>query len=119
MLEWNIKKLPVAEEGRLVGLVTLTDLMRTEGVIETLNGCALNGVSERLKKTLDIYFDDAKLKRRRCPLMFKDGFSIGCQLKKCMWWTDDECAITKISRQIKFAQISGEDEVATATSTAE
>jgi predicted transcriptional regulator len=119
MLQWNIKKLPVVEEGKLVGLVTLTDLLRTEGVIEALNGCALNGVSERLKKTLDIYFDDAKLKRRRCPLMFKDGYAIGCQLEKCMWWAGDECAVTKISRQIDFPQINGEDEVEQVTSAAE
>jgi CBS domain-containing protein len=55
MLEWNIKKLPVVDEGKLVGVVTLTDLLRSEGVIETLNGCALNGVSRRMKKTIDIY----------------------------------------------------------------
>ncbi len=119
MLQWNIKKLPVVEEGKLVGLVTLTDLLRTEGVIEALNGCALNGVSERLKKTLDIYFDDAKLKRRRCPLMFKDGYAIGCHLEKCMWWAGDECAVTKISRHIESAQINREDEVEQVTSAAE
>jgi signal-transduction protein with cAMP-binding, CBS, and nucleotidyltransferase domain len=67
------KKLPVVEEGKLVGLITLTDLLRSEGVIEALNGFALNGVSKRLKKTLDIYFDDAKRQKRRCPLMFTDG----------------------------------------------
>ena len=119
MLQWNIKKLPVVEEDKLVGLVTLTDLLRSEGVIEALNGFALNGVSKRLKKTLGIYFDDAKRHRRRCPLMFTDGYLIGCHLEKCMWWTGDECAITKISRHIEFAQINGEDEAEQVTSATE
>ncbi|MCJ7561359.1 CBS domain-containing protein, partial [Candidatus Bathyarchaeota archaeon] len=87
MLEHNIKKMPVVDEGRLVGLVTLTDLVRTEGVVEALNGFYLNGVPKRLKRTLDIVFDDGiKERTRRCPLMFKDGSLIECQLRKCMWW---------------------------------
>jgi len=111
MLEHNIKKMPVVDEGRLVGLVTLTDLVRTEGVIEALNGFFLNGVPKRLKKTLDIFYDDGiKERTRRCPLMYKDGASVGCQLSKCMWWTGEECAVTKISRQIEFPQTSEEEE---------
>jgi len=111
MIEHNIKKMPVVDEGRLVGLVTLTDLVRTEGVIEALNGFFLNGVPKRLKKTLDIFYDDGiKERTRRCPLMYKDGASVGCQLSKCMWWTGEECAVTKISRQIEFPQTSEEEE---------
>lgn len=115
MLKWNIKKLPVVDEGRLVGLVTLTDLLRSEGVIETLNGCALNGVSRRLKKTIDIYFDDSKRQMRRCPLMFKDGYAMGCSLKKCMWWVGDECAVTKLSRQIALEHIDEEEDEVSCT----
>ena len=111
MLEHNIKKMPVVDEGRLVGLVTLTDLVRTEGVIEALNGFFLNGVPKRLKKTLGIFYDDGiKERTRRCPLMYKDGASVGCQLSKCMWWIGEECAVTKISRQIEFPQTSEEEE---------
>jgi CBS domain-containing protein len=112
MLEHNIKKLPVLDEGRLVGLVTLTDLVRTEGVVEALNGYVLNGVPKRLKKTLAICFDDGiKQNTRRCPLLFSDGVSIGCQLGKCMWWTGDECAVTRISKQMEFTQTNEEEEV--------
>jgi CBS-domain-containing membrane protein len=112
MLKWNIKKLPVAEDGRLVGVVTLTDLLRVDGVIETLNGNALSGVSIRLKKTIEICYNDGiKQKTRRCPLMYKDGMSIGCQLERCMWWAEDECAITKIIRMQEFAQLGEEKEV--------
>lgn len=116
MLEWNIKKLPVVDEGKLVGIVTLTDLLRSEGVIETLNGSALNGVSKRLKKTLEICFDDGiKKKTRRCPLMYKDGMSIGCQLNKCMWWTGNECAVTKLSRKAELEQIDEEEDEVSCT----
>jgi CBS domain-containing protein len=112
MLEHNIKKLPVVDEGRLVGLVTLTDLVRTEGVVEALNGYVLNGVPKRLKKTLATCFDDGiKQNTRRCPLLFSDGVSIGCQLGKCMWWTGDECAVTRISKQMDFTQANEEEEV--------
>ena len=109
MLKWNIKKLPVVDEGKLVGLVTLTDLLRSDGVIEALNGCALNGVSSHLKNTLEICFDDGmKKKTRKCPFTYSDGASLGCRLEKCMWWTGEECAITKISRNIELEQYAAE-----------
>ena len=115
MLKWNIKKLPVAENGRLVGVVTLTDLLRVEGVIETLNGNALSGASIRLKKTIEIYYDDGiKQKTRKCPLMYKDGMSIGCQVERCMWWAEDECAITKLTRLQEFAQLVEDRKVSVA-----
>lgn len=107
MLEWSIKKLPVVDGGKLVGIVTLTDLLRSEGVIEALNGCALNGVSDSIRKTLDIYFDDGlKKKTRLCPLTYKDGGSVGCRLEKCMWWTGEECAITKLSNNIELENLN-------------
>jgi len=107
MLKWNIKKLPVAEDGQLVGVVTLTDLLRVEGVIEALNGFALSGASRRLRKALEIYYDDGlKKQTKRCPLTFKDGMSIGCRLERCMWWTGDECAITKMSRNLALEQFN-------------
>lgn len=100
MFERNIKKLPVVENGRLVGLVTLTDLLRSPGVLDFLNKLALDGASKRLKNAVNLYYDPKGLHRKTCPLNMKDGFSTGCQNVKCMWWTDNECAVTKISRQL-------------------
>jgi CBS domain-containing protein len=118
MIEHNIKKMPVVDDGRLVGLVTLTDLVRTEGVVETLNGFVLDGASKRLKRTLEIYFDDGlKQRARRCPLMYKDGTSMGCQFDKCMWWTGEDCAVNKISRNVEFGQAIEETEVTLSTET--
>jgi CBS domain-containing protein len=118
MIEHNIKKMPVVNDGHLVGLVTLTDLVRTEGVVETLNGYVLDSASKRLKRTLEIYFDDGIRQRaRRCPLMYKDGASMGCQFDKCMWWTGEDCAVNKMSRHMDFGQANEETEVAISSDT--
>ena len=100
MFERKIKKLPVVENGQLVGLVTLTDLIGSQDVLNFLNGLSTKDTPRRMKKVVNLYFDRAKRFRRRCPLMMKSGFSTGCQEKKCMWWLGDECAITKLSRQM-------------------
>ena len=100
MFEQKIKKLPVIENGRLVGLVTLTDLIRSEEVFAFLNGLTSKDTPKHMEKVVNLYFDRAKRFRRRCPLIMKGGFSMGCQQKKCMWWLGDECAITKLSRQM-------------------
>lgn len=100
MFERKIKKLPVVENGRLVGLVTLTDLVRSEDVLDFLNGLSTKDAPKRMKRVVSLYFDRAKRFRRRCPLMVKSGFSTGCQEKKCMWWLGDECAITRLSWQM-------------------
>jgi hypothetical protein len=100
LLERNIKKLPIVEGGRLVGLVTITDLLRSPGVIEFLNKLSLDGTPRHIRKAIDLYYDQARIHRRNCPLNSKDGFSLGCQSTKCMWWTGDECAVTRLTRQI-------------------
>jgi len=106
MIEHNIKKLPVVEDGRLVGLVSLTDLLRSEGVIRFLNNLSLDGTSLRIKKTINLYFDSAKNKRRKCPLITEQGFHLGCQENRCMWWAGEDCAVTKLSRQFSLEQMS-------------
>jgi CBS domain-containing protein len=104
MLERNIKKLPVVENGRLVGLVTLTDLLNSPGVVEFLNKISLDGTSRRIKKVINLYYDQSKQHRRTCPLNMQHGFSMGCQNVKCMWWVGDECAVTKLSRRISIEE---------------
>ena len=106
MIERNIKKLPVVENGRLVGLVSLTDLLRSDGVIQFLNKLSLNGASVRIKRTVKLFFDSARQKKRKCPLITEQGFHLGCQENRCMWWTGDECAVTQLSRQFSLEQRS-------------
>ncbi len=100
MFERNIKKLPVVENGRLVGLVTLTDLLRSPGVVQFLNKLSLDGTSKHIARTVSLFFDPLQQHRRKCPLMMKDGYQPGCQDNKCMWWVGDECAVTRLSRQV-------------------
>ena len=106
MIEHNIKKLPIVENGRLVGLVSLTDLLRSEGVIQFLNKLSLDGTSLRIKRAVNLYIDSEKHKRRKCPLITEQGFHLGCQENKCMWWAGDECAVTRLSRQFSLEHIS-------------
>ena len=100
MFEQKIKKLPVIKNEQLVGLVTLTDLFRSPEMFNFLNGLSVKDAPKRMKKVVNLYFDRAKRFKKRCPLIMKSGFSMGCQEKKCMWWLGDECAITKLSRQM-------------------
>jgi CBS domain-containing protein len=105
MIEHNIKKLPVVENGRLVGIVSLTDLLRSEGVIQFLNKLSLNGASVRIKKTVSLYLDSEKRKKRRCPLIIEQGFHLGCLENRCMWWAGEECAVTRLSNQFSIEQM--------------
>jgi len=53
MFEQKIKKLPVVENGRLVGLVTLTDLVRSQDVLNFLNGLSTKDAPKRMKKVVN------------------------------------------------------------------
>jgi len=100
MFEHKIKKLPVIENGHLAGLVSLTDLIRSPEVVKWLKKLQLEKAPKRMKKVFDIYFDPARRLRKRCPLITEGGQSISCQHEKCMWWFEDECVITKLTRQM-------------------
>ncbi|KPV62327.1 MAG: Inosine-5'-monophosphate dehydrogenase [Candidatus Bathyarchaeota archaeon BA2] len=56
MFNQKIKKLPVADNDHLVGLVTLTDLVRSREIIETLKKLPTKETPKRMKKVVD-YFD--------------------------------------------------------------
>ncbi|MBE0512252.1 CBS domain-containing protein [Candidatus Bathyarchaeota archaeon] len=55
MFKRNIKKLPVADEGYLVGLVTLTDLVRSEQIIRILKNLPDKETPKRMKKVVDYF----------------------------------------------------------------
>ena len=100
MFKHKIKKLPIVENGRLVGLVTLTDLIRSSEVNKWLEDLPLKKTPRRMKKVIDVYFDPKKRLRKRCPLITQGGLSISCQERKCMWWMEDECAVLKLTKQL-------------------
>ena len=100
MFKHKIKKLPIVENGSLVGLVTLTDLIRSSEVNKWLEDLPLKKTPRRMKKVIDVYFDPKKRLRKRCPLITQGGLSISCQERKCMWWMEDECAVLKLTKQL-------------------
>jgi len=55
MFKRNIKKLPVAENDHLVGLVTLTDLVRSEQIIKMLKKLPAEETPKRMKKVVDYF----------------------------------------------------------------
>lgn len=59
MVNMKVKKLPVVENGRLVGLVTLTDLVRTQPhMIRVLREITMaEHAPKRMKKVIDYYVD--------------------------------------------------------------
>lgn len=56
MFKKNVKKLPVVSEGKLVGLVTLTDLARFQPhIIRLLKRIIDENTPKRMKKVVDYY----------------------------------------------------------------
>ncbi len=53
MFKRNIKKLPVADNNHLVGLVTLTDLVRSEKIAQMLRKLPDEETPKRMKKVVD------------------------------------------------------------------
>jgi len=100
MFKHKIKKLPVIENERLVGLVTLTDIIRSPEVVNWLEDVSLEKTPRRMKKVIDVYFDPERHLRKRCPLITEGGLSISCQERKCMWWLEDECAVLTLTKQL-------------------
>ena len=100
MFKHKIKKLPVVEKGRLAGLVTLTDLIRSPEVTKWLESFPLKKTPSRMKKVIDVYFDPMKRLRKRCPLITQGGLSLTCIERKCMWWLEDECAVLKLTKHL-------------------
>ena len=55
MFKKRIKKFPVTENSRLVGLVTLTDLVRSEKIVKLLKKLPAKETPKRMKKVVDYY----------------------------------------------------------------
>lgn len=55
MFKRNIKKLPVTDKNHLVGLVTLTDLVRSEQIVKMLKNLPSEETPKRMKKVVDYF----------------------------------------------------------------
>ena len=55
MFKRNIKKLPVTDKNHLIGLVTLTDLVRSEQIVKMLKKLPAKETPKRMKKVVDYF----------------------------------------------------------------
>ncbi len=101
MFKQKIKKLPVVENGRLVGLVTLTDVVRSPNIMRWLEKLPTRKAPKRMKKVIDTCLDPERL-GKKCPLIVEHGYAKRCREGECMWWLGDECVISKLSKQISI-----------------
>ena len=93
MLKGNIKKLVIVNDGSLVGIVSLTDLLpilASEGALDNL---CLNGASAHVKRAFQMYYDPVRQRRKTCPLTMMRGSAISCLGSKCMWFDTDRCIL--------------------------
>lgn len=99
MFKRKIKKLPVVERGHLVGLVTLTDLIRSPNIMRWLEELPIEKTPKRMKKVISTFLD-VERSSKKCPLVVEKGYMKRCRGEGCMWWFGEECGITKLSKQI-------------------
>lgn len=97
MFKQKIKKLPVAEKGHLVGLVTLTDLVRSSHILRWLEELPIEDTPKRMRNVVDTYLH-VEGSGRKCPLVLERGYLKRCLENRCMWWAGDECSVTRLSR---------------------
>ena len=100
MLKNNIKKLVVANRSRLLGILSLTDLLpllEAQGATDKL---LLKKVPDHVKKAFQIYYDPVRQLRKTCPLTMARDLAISCLGFKCMWYVGDRCGFLKLIEKI-------------------
>lgn len=98
MIKQKIKKLLVTNDGQLIGILSLTDLIPLLREYGITNKISLKDAPKRVKKVFDIYIDSTKQKRKKCPLIILGGMPINCLGPKCMWYDTDGCVFLKRAR---------------------
>lgn len=99
MFKQKVKKLPVVEHGRLVGLVTLTDLVRSPNIMRLLEEFPVEEAPKKMRSVINTFLD-VNRSGKKCPLIVEKGYVKRCRQSLCMWWLGDRCAIAELSRQI-------------------
>jgi CBS domain-containing protein len=98
MVKRKIKKLPVVNSDRLVGMLSLTDLIPLLRAGGTRKKLSLNGAPEGMKRVFEVYIDPETQVRKKCPLIVLGGMAIGCMMEKCMWFNKDGCCFQSIAQ---------------------
>ncbi|MFC1488199.1 cyclic nucleotide-binding/CBS domain-containing protein, partial [Thermoproteota archaeon] len=105
MLEKKIKTLPVVNKEELVGIVTLSDMLRSPDSKEWFKTLPLSEASSKLKNVIDIYFDLEGFSKK-CPLMIEQGYPKKCRKAECMWWVEENCVIVILSKNMGNRRIT-------------
>jgi CBS-domain-containing membrane protein len=99
MLRHRIKKLVVANTHRLVGVLSLTDLLPL--LEETdLGDNGLKKTPRRMRRIFQLYYDPKRQIRKNCPLTMASGTAITCIAQKCMWYVDDHCVFLDLAERV-------------------
>jgi CBS-domain-containing membrane protein len=99
MLRHRIKKLAVANTHRLVGVLSLTDLLPL--LEETdLGDNGLKKTPRRMRRIFQLYYDPKRQIRKNCPLTMASGTAITCIAQKCMWYVDDHCVFLDLAQRV-------------------
>ena len=105
MLEKKIKTLPVVNKEELVGIVTLSDMLRSPDSKEWFKTLPLSEVSSKLKNVIDNYYDLESFSKK-CPLMIEQGYPKKCRKAECMWWVEENCVVVILSKNMGNRRIT-------------
>lgn len=98
MVKQNIKKLVVTDFGRLVGILSLTDLLPIWDKLQQKGQLPIKKIPRHVKKTFELYCDPIRQIRKKCPLTIGGGASISCIGPKCMWFVGDKCVFLNFAK---------------------
>ena len=101
MFDKKIKNLPVVFKNKLVGIVTLSDIIRSPDSMKWFKELPMSEASNGMKKVIDIYFDLDHL-GKKCPLMIEQGYPKKCRKSECMWWIEEDCAVAILCRKVNI-----------------
>lgn len=100
MIKQNIKKLGVTNSKRLVGILSLTDLIPLLNRQKSIGNLHLKDAPKRVKRIFEIYYDPVRQIRKKCPLTMGGGTSISCIGSKCMWYVREKCVFLNLAEKV-------------------
>ena len=100
MVKQKIKKLAVTNDGHLVGVLSLTDLIPLLEKEMSLGKLSWKSAPKRVKKIFQIYYDPIRQIRKNCPLTMLGGMAISCLGSKCMWFVTDRCVFLSLVEKV-------------------
>ena len=97
MVKNNVKKLVVTRTDRLVGILSLTDLIPILDGHISEKKIPLKKIPKHMKRAFEIYYDPIRQIRKKCPLTIGSGASISCIGPRCMWYVGERCVFLSLA----------------------